>query len=325
MQARERGIKALVIYPMNALANDQGRRFAKLIAKVPFFSDLRVGLFVGGGHGHAGQGTVMTPTSVISDRDTLRKAPPDILLTNYKMLDYLLIRPQDQALWQLNFPRTLRYIVVDEFHSFDGAQGTDLAMLLRRLKARLKTPDEQLICVGTSATLGEKSNSAPLREYARQIFGSPFDASAVITEDRLSVSEFLEDIPVEYVFHQQEDLADRLDYGKYNSPEELLKNWFQLFFPDEPAPTSQDIKNTKWRVDLGKHLKKHLLFQNLLKQLKLKGDTAELSELAASFYQTLPEVNRKQAPEILNAILTLTAWAREFAEEKNQDKHKPFK
>ena len=85
----KRGIKALVIYPMNALASDQARRIAATIAETAAFKHLRVGLYVGGKSGR-GQMT-MTPQEVITDRDTLRGEPPDILLTNYKMLDYLLM------------------------------------------------------------------------------------------------------------------------------------------------------------------------------------------------------------------------------------------
>jgi len=51
----------------------------------------------------------------------MRKHPPDILLTNYKMLDYLMLRPKDRQLWAQNKPTTLRYVVVDELHTFDGA------------------------------------------------------------------------------------------------------------------------------------------------------------------------------------------------------------
>ena len=86
-KAGEGGVKALVIYPMNALATDQARRFAELVASVPAFAGLRVGLYVGGSLADPGQGMVMTPDSVITDRDTLRKNPPDILLTNYKKID----------------------------------------------------------------------------------------------------------------------------------------------------------------------------------------------------------------------------------------------
>jgi DEAD/DEAH box helicase domain-containing protein len=169
----QKGIKALVIYPMNALASDQARRIAQLVAKTPAFAGLRVGLYLGGTAGRPGQGMVMTPTGVITDRGTLRTHPPDILLTNYKMLDYLMLRPRDRLLWSANAPTTLRYVVVDELHTFDGAQGTDLALLLRRLRARLKIDEDHLICVGTSATLGSASDTAPLREYARQIFAPP--------------------------------------------------------------------------------------------------------------------------------------------------------
>jgi DEAD/DEAH box helicase domain-containing protein len=185
--AGEAGVKALVIYPMNALATDQARRIAELVATTAAFAGLRVGLYVGGTAGAPGQGMVMTQGAVITDRDTLRKHPPDILLTNYKMLDYLMLRPKDRQLWAANQPSTLRYVVVDELHTFDGAQGTDLALLLRRLRARLKTPAGHLICAGTSATLGNAADTAPLREYARQIFGVPFGEEAVVTENRQSV------------------------------------------------------------------------------------------------------------------------------------------
>src|SRR5580700_7024470 len=77
--AQHKGIKALVVYPMNALAADQARRIAQLIAKEPAFAGLRVGLYVGGNAGKPGQGMVMTPTGVITDRNTLRAHPPDIL------------------------------------------------------------------------------------------------------------------------------------------------------------------------------------------------------------------------------------------------------
>src|SRR5712664_478184 len=143
---------------MHALATDQARRFARFLASTPAVHGLRVGLSVGCNAGAPGSGWHMTAESVITDRDTMRRQPPDILLTNYKVLDYQLIRPRDRQLWDHNSPTTLRYVVVDELHTFDGAQGTDLALLLRRLQARLKTPAGHLICAGTSATLGDTAD-----------------------------------------------------------------------------------------------------------------------------------------------------------------------
>jgi DEAD/DEAH box helicase domain-containing protein len=155
------GIKAILIYPMNALATDQARRLAKTIFHNPELRGyVTAGLYLGedefdpkGGPRRA-RSAVMTETELIAERGVLQNAPPDILLTNYKMLDYLLVRAKDAGLWKYNAPDTLQYLVVDELHSFDGAQGADLACLIRRVKERVRTPQGRLICVGTSATLG---------------------------------------------------------------------------------------------------------------------------------------------------------------------------
>lgn len=304
--AGEAGIKALVIYPMNALATDQAHRIAKLIANTAAFQGLRVGLFVGGQTGAAsGDGMVMTAEGVITDRETLRKHPPDILLTNYKMLDYLMLRPKDRQLWAANQPNTLRYVVVDELHTFDGAQGTDLALLLRRLRARLKIPENHLICAGTSATLGNASDTSPLREYARQIFGVPFCEDAVVTENRQSVGHFLEDATVDYMFLFRAEQAPLLDPSLYPTPQAAVLAWFSLFFPDEPVPG--DVCAPVWRCELGQHLKQHQLFVNLLKLAK--GDVVSYTELTEAFARNMPAANPAQVGQVLDALLVLVAWA----------------
>ncbi len=300
------GIKALVIYPMNALATDQARRFAEVIAGTPAFAGLRVGLFVGGNVGQPGSGMVMSSNGCITDRDTLRKNPPDVLLTNYKMLDYLLLRPKDRKLWARNTPTTLRYVVVDELHTFDGAQGTDLALLLRRLRARLEVPKDHVVCVGTSATLGGTSDAAPLREYARQLFASPFPASSVVTENRLSVAEFIGEATIEHVLQPRTDLPQVLDATRYARPEEAVAAWFAVFFPDQPAPP--DVRDPAWRVELGERLKRHLLFVNLLKLMK--GGVVDFAELQQSMQGPLPAEARPHIREVLDAVLVLAAWAR---------------
>jgi DEAD/DEAH box helicase domain-containing protein len=303
---REKGIKALVIYPMNALATDQARRFAELVSGIAAFNGLRVGLYVGGHSAGNGQGTVMTPSTVITDRDTLRKNPPDILLTNYKMLDYLMLRPKDRELWKDNQPETLRYVVVDELHTFDGAQGTDLALLLRRLRARLKIPADHLICAGTSATLGGTSDTAPLRDYAKQIFGHAFAPDAVITESRQSVGVFLEDATVDFFSAPGANAKQVLDPARFRSIEAAVRGWFEAFFPELPAPT--DVHALEWRLELGRCLKRHLLFANLLKVAK--GQVVAYGDLTAHLQRGLPEAARPWASEALDALLVLVAWAR---------------
>ena len=165
----KKGIKALVIYPMNALATDQARRIAEEIYNNSNLKgNITVGMYVGGKEGKSSM--TMSKNGVITDHETILSNPPDILMTNYKMLDYLLVRPKDASLWNDNDEETLKYIVVDELHTFDGAQGTDLACLIRRLKARLSTPKDFMCCVGTSATIGNEESKKEILNYVSEIF-----------------------------------------------------------------------------------------------------------------------------------------------------------
>ena len=311
--ARERaagraGVKALVIYPMNALATDQARRIAGLVAQVPAFAGLRVGLYVGGVASKPGEGMVMTPNGVITDRDTLRKHPPDILLTNYKMLDYLMLRPKDRKLWEHNTPTTLRYLVVDELHTFDGAQGTDLALLLRRLRARLKTEQGHLICAGTSATLGGTSDAAPLREYARQVFGIPFAADSVVIENRLPVDAFLGDATVDHMFIWRPELDAVLSPSKFRSPKAAVLAMFGALFPALPQPMDEaEVASNAWRHALGQQLKHHQLFVNLLRLMK--GGVVSYASLEDAFARNMPAATRAQVARVLDALMVLVAWA----------------
>ena len=203
-QQGQSGIKALVLYPMNALVADQERRLAKFLADpVVAAAEIRGGVWIGQDP-TASKTRVQTPERLISDHDALRNDPPDILLTNYKMLDRLLTTPDRSRLWAANTPpdnelgdweQPLRYVVLDEFHAYNGAQGTDVAMLLRRLGERMgiATPANALTGVapvGTSATLGSAATATQaIVEFATRIFGVPFDLSSVVGEQRQTVAE----------------------------------------------------------------------------------------------------------------------------------------
>ncbi|GAA3296101.1 DEAD/DEAH box helicase [Arthrobacter citreus] len=129
------GIKALILYPMNALANDQAKRLAEMLTKYSELSGVTAGLYTGQKDTPR---TKVSPDGLINDRGVFHEDPPDILLTNYKMLDMLLLRHDDAPLWAKS-AHSLQYVVLDEFHTYDGAQGTDVAMLLRRLGLTLKS------------------------------------------------------------------------------------------------------------------------------------------------------------------------------------------
>lgn len=193
-RAGQRGLKALVLYPMNALANDQAGRLTRLLTSDPRLAGLSAGLYTGE---QQGQRTTVSPAGLITSREVLRSDPPDILLTNYKMLDQLLLRGSDRRLW-MNAAESLTYLVLDEFHTYDGAQGTDVAMLLRRLGsalgvARAGAPLGDTVPVATSATLGGGSDESleAMRDFAQTVFGCPFEPDSVVREERLTAAEWV--------------------------------------------------------------------------------------------------------------------------------------
>jgi len=299
------GIKAIVIYPMNALATDQAKRFARTIHQSEELAGkVRVGLFVGGMEDNPAKW--MKADSVITDKDALRDNPPDILLTNYKMLDFLLLRPRDQKLWSNNGPDTLRYLVVDELHTFDGAQGTDLACLIRRIKARLLPKGgDTLICAGTSATLGDAEQQAELIKYAAQIFQSHFDAHSIIGETRQSIGEFLSE-PIEYLFSPTDGMAETLDCAHYSGAHDFVAAQYQLFFPGQEPARPDD---RAWCIELGRQLKRHLLFNNLLRIIGPQPKAMDV--IAQEFVTTLAKgAARGLSAAMLDALCALISIAR---------------
>lgn len=188
------GIKAIILYPMNALASDQAKRLAEAI-----YNDERLrgkvtaGLFIGEGQNRDKKYPItMGEHNIIEDRNQILETPPDIILTNFKMLDYALMKHNYAKLWHNNFKdkNMLKFLVLDELHTYDGAQGTDVANLIRRLKLKLGLKEGQLCPVGTSATIGSgKDSKVLLRKYASDVFGETFDEDSVIVEDRIEVKE----------------------------------------------------------------------------------------------------------------------------------------
>jgi hypothetical protein len=189
------GVRALLIYPLNALANDQlykrivplfverfrntginvgrytglTRRGVKrqnaeseVLASDPFFRD----------QPPHGLGWQSVPENWLLTRDEMLAQPPHILITNYAMLEHLLLFPKNAALFRHS---TLRFLVLDEVHTYSGAQATEVAFLLRKLRRRLNLSPESIRCIGTSASFasGEKVDADVLR-FASSLFGAPF-------------------------------------------------------------------------------------------------------------------------------------------------------
>lgn len=306
----KRGVKAIIIYPMNALATDQAKRFAKEIYNN---SNLRgnvsAGLFIGGLEDDAGVDK-MTADSVITCKNTMRKYPPDILMTNYKMLDFLLLRPKDYPIWQYNTPDTLQYIVVDELHTFDGAQGTDLACLMRRLFHRLKTSANKICFAGTSATLGSgQAGRDKMLSFAGKLFGTTFDEQAIITEDLLNPKEFIDVDGVYYPTPSEAQLPD-MQAENYTNEQDYLRAQCKLWFGDDFVLPEGDCDDAV-RMELGDYLRKHLFFQRLIELLDNK--TLEEETLSSKINQVLRGFNNKSLAfqnAFIDSIFALVSFAR---------------
>ena len=173
------GIKAIVVYPMNALANSQHDELSKF---------LNLGYDEGSSpvtfHRYTGQegGEV---------RERLLNKPPDILLTNYVMLELILTRISEQRL--IRRARDLRFLVLDELHTYRGRQGADVAMLVRRCREAFSR--DRMICVGTSATMDSEGDSdaqvKTVAEVATKVFGTELRESNIIGETlRRTTEEF---------------------------------------------------------------------------------------------------------------------------------------
>src|SRR5437879_2587614 len=164
-----RGIQAIVVYPMNALANSQLKELEKFLL-LGYSNKQRPVTFAR----YTGQESD-------EERQRIIAHPPDILLTNYVMLELILTRSTER---QLIASPTLQFLVLDELHTYRGRQGADVALLVRRVRNRLAAGNLQ--CIGTSATLAGagsyEERQVGVAAMASQIFGTTVKPEHVIGE-----------------------------------------------------------------------------------------------------------------------------------------------
>lgn len=147
------GIRILLVYPMNALVNDQFARIRSLLEKSP--EGITVGMYTG--------------QTEEDDRREIRRRPPHVLITNYSMMEYMLLRRADNALFEGGL---LQALVLDEAHLYSGDVGNDVTMLIRRALARFGKTHDDIRFYATSATIGDNSTET-LERAAAALFGVP--------------------------------------------------------------------------------------------------------------------------------------------------------
>lgn len=187
------GVRALFIYPMNALANDQMKNLRKILMN---YTDITFGVYNGNTENKENEAIAVYEAMFAGEtipelrhrlknellsREEMKKTPPNILFTNYAMLEHLLFRPNDDVLFSNS---DFRFVVLDEAHVYSGATGIETSILLRRLKARITSKRETQFIL-TSATLGTgKESDADILMFAKNLCGANFNENDIIRGTR---------------------------------------------------------------------------------------------------------------------------------------------
>lgn len=202
------GVRALLVYPMNALANDQlYYRIAPLFARYLQSYGITFGRYTGQVKAKVKrdeeEARLLSNTKLMDildypdripanwmlTREEMLANPPKVLITNYAMLEHLLLLPRNERLFTAN---ALRFIVLDEIHTYHGAQATEVAFLLRKLKNRLGI-DKPIQVFGTSASLADGDGADErLKSFASTLFG---EAVHEVVRGKRIVHERLQVVP----------------------------------------------------------------------------------------------------------------------------------
>lgn len=290
------GVRALLLYPMNALANDQMKRMRSLLANC---SEITFGIYTGETleENKKAEEKFMrihnnrSPLkNELLSRERMRQTPPNILITNYAMLEYLLLRPDDNVLFDGDYAKFWRFLILDEAHSYSGAKGIETSLLIRRLKQRVYSSEPSpLNCVATSATIGGSRDVDTLKSIARfgsDLFGEVFCWEEGVPELQDVVLGHRRNFALEENWGMPEDniyeqLNCELDNSKEPDTSRLLAMLSEAEVPNQIIESSK--KNAKdWRALLFNVFKRDSRVIKL--RLLLEKGPKEISEVASEIF-----------------------------------------
>lgn len=322
------GVRAILIYPLNALVNDQLDRLRVLLRDTPitfgrYTSELEDKAERARAQMHK-EWREMDPArqklfsqyplpNEIIGRDQIQNEEmlPQILITNYAMLEYLLLRPQDSPLFRQG---QWRFIVLDEAHTYAGAQGIEVGLLMRRLKHRLGKKPGEVRCIATSATLTD-DDAADAGQFAEALFGEKFEPDDIIfgEPDHAYIPPAPpRQPPVETYVHPRFDaLLHNVRQEKWESTDEiaLLMQEIGLITADELSlADTYDPPRFLWETLRGNEdltwLRQHMVE---------KGQPVEVSSIAQELFDgRLPT---RQQQDALYHLIELAAMARPAVDE----------
>ncbi len=216
-----KGIRAIFLFPMNALVNDQIERLRAILSVYP---KITYGYYTGDTKEKTEQAKkdfidINVPSNEIISREEIRENPPNLLFTNYSMLEYLLIRPKDSFLFDNKYSKNLKFIVLDEAHTYSGALGIELSYLLKRTIGMLERKPQFIL---TSATLGKgKEDINEIIEFAKNLTSVNYTFNDII----FGIREALDPLNIEY-YLSSEDL--KYAYENKDDLEKLYKKFYKI-------------------------------------------------------------------------------------------------
>ncbi|WP_236739162.1 DEAD/DEAH box helicase [[Phormidium ambiguum] IAM M-71] len=352
------GVRALILYPMNALVNDQVKRLRKLLCRQETTA-IRFGFYTSRTETKKEKATeslraefqayesnelreLFTQVEKVSldlttreklieqaiektlkvqaiSREEIWEKPPHILVTNYSMLEHMLIRPVERSKIFRVSASTFKMLVVDEAHTYNGSTGSEVSMLLQRLKKAVEIEQPGRIrCIATSASLGDASADTNILKFAEEFFDEQF--SQVIRGDRVTATERLGipyTLPAEFTDEEILGYLSILDLPALNAP---LSQWLDRLIGIVPAPqlvaaqsqAGDDIHKLLWFA-----LKQHPHFHRLINILSRRSQPWQKIVQSKELWGiNLPinlggSINDSDAKQALAHLLQLGTLARE--------------
>ena len=369
-QFKKRAVRALVLYPMNALVSDQMTRLRRL------FGDERVKkLFqeAGGRNPQFGMYTSRTPyagahsatkdryqlndilnyysnleqnkpvevkqmkergkwpakdleafkNSKKTNRDRykglptdaelftrheMQDTPPDILVTNYSMLEYMLMRPIERSIWEQTkewlaaSEDNYFVLILDEAHMYRGTGGAEVALLIRRLQSRLGIERNRMKCILTSASLGKEDDKDGPIQFAEQLTGKPsyreFELIRGIKENR-TISHDASEMDLENLVSMDSEAFIRTTVEYSSSIQKLSPFFRKLNWPEPPTKREEFPQYLYEQLDGWEPL------EQVIKQIS--GHATSLKEIVSLFY---PTANRKDTEKAISNLLLLANAAK---------------
>jgi len=314
------GIRAILVYPMNALANDQlfGRLVPDLVHHLRDYG-ITIGRYTGDTASNKSRSDLSTdilgsegstmrelfgnsiPDNWLLSRAEMLDRPPNVLVTNYAMLEHLLLLPHNSRLFD---HADLRFMILDELHIYSGAQATEVALLLRKLKNRYAA-NRDVRCIGTSASLGSsEKDKEDVLKFASRLFGAPF--TKVISAKREDHHLLLNSKESRaFTAEQWITLHDCLQKVRRLDKETQWKEW-----QSDASIKSLNLPSYDTSSDLPHYLCHLLATEKSILQLVERLSTGERETLQTIANDLFPESHPGQRSKALKSAVSLAAFAR---------------